>query len=85
MERKLLLVVLDLWPNGLGEWAHGVFELQCQKTQGDHGLPWLCYHGQVTDKAMCEALQADLQERVMAEWWERHPEAGPAGLAFDPH
>ena len=61
MCRDAVVVVSDLWPNGIGEWVRGVFGLQCQMTQGDHDLPWLCYHGQVTDKAMCEALQADRQ------------------------
>ncbi|MDA8583958.1 hypothetical protein N9L68_06975, partial [bacterium] len=77
-----ILMVVDLYPNGLAEWAHGVFELQKATTATD--LPAVCYLGITETAESTVAMKKDLQELVMTNWWPNHPQSEPADVDYDP-
>ena len=44
-----VVMIVDVWPTSLGEWAHGCFELQLQKLQDvDGNIPSILYPGSIT-------------------------------------
>ena len=63
-----LVVVLDVLPGSLGEWAHGTALLQQERdSSATSCLPWICYQGHTEVADMCEGMKKDLQEILLTE------------------
>ena len=79
-----LVVVVDVLPGCLGEWAHGALLLQQERDRSETScLPWICYQGHTVSADICSGLMKDLQEVLLMVWWENHPDAGPVEPRFD--